>query len=854
MTHVFLLAWRHFAGRPARAITSVVGVGLGLATVLAVLTIDHNTILTMSQRAAPPLANQDIEIRPLRPNPPDLAALRERLNARTDLTAVAGLFFALADLETGAGHHREDIRLCAIEPGGGASLGAYALGDGEDLSQPREVLLSRAIARDLKVRVGDTITLRRTSPKIRGCVGGEMVTMGSDAAPGSEWSVRVCGILAPLNLGTQPVVVMAFAEGLELYAGTHIQPMFWGKLEPGAVYQDVRAELKEWFAVEKPKRALVGERVDQRAFRKGLRLSAFLSLFLGLFVIYNAFSMSLVERIKTIGLLRAIGLTTRELHAVFLIEGLLIGVLGVAAGFLLASLLVVMMKSLGVTSLGYGKPIRILEIPWRELLAIGALGVLSSLLGVVVPLRRAARLSVVEALRAGRASVRRPHRLMRAVLFVGIASSLPLLYLLASPPLGENQRRVLYWVVIASGLLAAVLVTLVLFPGATYAALELLLRPVARKLALETRLALASLSGAEHRVFASVTGLMLVFAGILLISTVTQSLKEETEQFVDRAIGSTVFVKVRPMAKAAVLEAASRVGVNDLCSVSAQVQSPFLIRGAATSPLAEAVPILRDAQTAEAFEQGKTIVLSTLLARSFGYRLGDEVRLSTFSGARAVHVAAISDAFGFFPDDRVFALMSPRAMKELFCVDDSEGTSYIVRARNDGAAAAVKERLQAALGADAVQWVRTGDDVRQLYRDDMSHDFLIFDIILLLTALLASVGMLNSFTIAIIQRRREIGLLRAVGVTLQELQRMLMLEALALAILGGVLALALGLPLTVLAVRSIRVLSQLDVPLALAARILAMPLAGSLLVAVVGCALPLLRVKRLDIAAATKYE
>jgi putative ABC transport system permease protein len=437
-------------------------------------------------------------------------------------------------------------------------------------------------------------------------------------------------------------------------------------------------------------------------------------------------------------------------------------------------------------------------------------------------------------------------------LFVLIASCLPLLYMLASPPLGENQRRVLFLVVIASALLAAMLAVLALFPAVALRALGALLAPTRRRFPLENRLAIASLGGAEQRVFASVTGLVLVFAGIFLISIVTDSLKAETERFVDRAVAGSVFVKSRPMAKADVVAAAARAGVPEIVSLAAQVQAPFLIRGVPSEVAARAVPALASPEALRAFDEGRSIVLSQLLARSFGYRSGDEVKLSTFTGPKSARVAAISDRLGFFPDDRAWAVMSSRAVHDFFCVDDTEGTNYVVTGGSSGDDC--KTRLAEALGAGSVQWIHTGEEMRELYRDDMRHDFLIFDIILLLTVLLASAGMLNSFTIAILQRRREIGLLRAVGVTLRELRTILIMEALSMAVLGGVLALALGLPLAILSVRSIRILSLLDVPLRVSSSVLLLPIGGAVLVATVGCLLPLLRVARLDIAAATKYE
>src|SRR5262245_50489729 len=230
MNHILLLAWRHFASRPARTATSVLGVGLGLATVLAVLTIDHNTILTQLRRSSvPPVARPDVEIRPLRPNPPDLAALRRQLAARTDLQSVAALFFGAVDVAGGrGGAARQDVRLCALEPGAGHAFESYEIAAGEDLEDGADLLVSQSIARELQLQLGDELEVTRATPRVQGCVDGEIITIGEPAPPVDKRTFRVSGILAPLNLGTQPVVVIGFDAAMPLFAGAHVLPLFWG--------------------------------------------------------------------------------------------------------------------------------------------------------------------------------------------------------------------------------------------------------------------------------------------------------------------------------------------------------------------------------------------------------------------------------------------------------------------------------------------------------------------------------------------------------------------------------------------------------------------------------------------------
>ena len=84
----------------------------------------------------------------------------------------------------------------------------------------------------------------------------------------------VAGLIEEDNLGRRRAALIPIGTGLKLYEGTFVNVQYWARLAPEAIYQDVRERLKSGFVVDKPKSALVGERVDQRAFRKSIRIAA----------------------------------------------------------------------------------------------------------------------------------------------------------------------------------------------------------------------------------------------------------------------------------------------------------------------------------------------------------------------------------------------------------------------------------------------------------------------------------------------------------------------------------------------------------------------------------------------------
>ena len=813
------IAWRSLVSRPGRTLTSMLGIAVGVSTVLSVLIVDHNTILTEMMRRTSLSARPDLEIRPVEAGVGSERIPRALLQD-PDLAHVAPAFSSrIRVLDSGAEPDEPmeafDLELVALDRLAGERFDAFRLVEGQTFTadDSRQLLLSEELAAELGVSLGDQLTLQRAVPSLHECQNGELVLVRDEALEGTPREFEVVGLLAQRNLGRRRALLIPYGSGLELFRGAHIQPLFWAHLTSSAIYQDVRQRLKAAYVVDKPKGALVGERVDQLAFRKSVRMTALLSLLLGLFVIYNAFSLSLVQRVRELGLLRAIGLTASEISAAVMLEGALLSLLGVLFGFLLSLLIVMGMRTLGITTLGFGKPLVISDIPWKWTALVLTLGMGAAMLGMIAPLFRVRSLSVVEAVRGGQIAYRPdPTRFIRTLVLALLPGLLLMVFVLATPPLGGRQEdvfrlvtRIAIWLSLTFGL---VLLMPRLVQWAVLGVLRLLLmgRP------LERPVALASTRGSHHRVFGSTLGVGLVLAALLSIHGITKSLKDEAARFSDRTLSGRIFVQTRRLPKVALESARQAPGVTDFYSLSAEVHSPFPIRGIPAEHAERWLSEFRESpELAAEFERGSSIVLSEALAANFGYSIGDQVRLSTFESAYAVRVAVVSDRFGYFPDDRNFALMALPIFRSLFCVDDEQGTQYVFHVDPHQDPDDVQAALLALLPRDSLLRVRTAQQIRSFYLADMNRDFWIFQVILVLTSVLAFVGLWNSLTVALLERRREIGLLRTLGFTSGQMSGMLAAESAALGLVGGALALAAGLPISHDLVEAIRVISRLDV-------------------------------------------
>lgn len=854
------IAWRSLVSRPARTATAVLGIAVGVAAVLSVLIVDHNTILTEELRRPSLSGKPDLEIRPVDATLSG-TVVPQALARDQDLRRVLPLFQSRIRVSAGAGRDEKsaDVELFALDPAAGDAFSAWKVvqGDGFQSSTADEVLLPEPLAAELGLEVGAELRLQRALPSRRECRDGSMVQTQDEQLEGEAKSFRVVGIVENDNLGRRRAVLVPFERGLALYAGAHVQPLYWARLAPEAIYQDVRERLKTTYVVDKPKSALVGERVDQRAFRKSIRIAACLSLLLGLFVIYNAFSLSLVERVREIGLLRALGLTSGQIAAAVVLEGALLALLGCAVGLGLAIGVSYLMKQVGITTLGYGKPLVLHEIPWDLVGIILAAGALAALLGVVAPLLRVRRLSVIEAVRAGQIAYQPdPTRFVRALLLALLPGALLVLYVAATPPLGERQDEVFKIIAKIALWLSLVFGVALLAPNLIHRAVEAVLRLFLAGRPIERPIAAASTRGAHHRVFGSALGLALVLAAVLIIHAITTSLVDETARFADSAMHDRVFVRSRFLPREDIAKAAGAAGVVDCYSLSAEVRSQFPIRGVAPEHAIRWVPELAaDGALAAEFAAGRSLVMSESLATNFGYVVGDQVRLSTYGGAYPVKVAVISDEFGYYPDDRNFAVMALPTFRNLFCVDDSHGTQYVFHVDPEQPAGRVRDAIVSFLvPRDLQEPARTAREVKEFYLADMRRDFWVFQVVLLLTAALAFVGLWNSLTVALLERRREIGLLRTLGFTPGQLGGMLSAESAALGLVGGALAILAGLPVSTFVVDAIRVISRLDVRYVATALDFVLVPVIAIALALIATVPPALRVRAMVVASATRMD
>ncbi len=828
--------------RPARAVFAVLGVALGIAVVVSVFTVDHNTILSARpDRGASGPA--DLEVRPA----DGLTDVKATLSSvpgvgrSTPVFQSDGLLLSRAMAAEGL-FLGEGVRIVSVDPRAAEQMGLMRVETGrapmvvaeEGVLEPREerpsdapplssVWLGRRTAERLGLGVGDELSLsrpRRASKEA--CVEGEVVEVRAEGPQPKRTGFVVEGVLAFEKIGTTSsgdVVVLDLAGGEQVFGRAFNASKFWVERDPSVDVERMQAGLSKDFAYDLRRGAVIGQAADERAFRNGVRLSGLMALALGLFVIFHTLSMSLIERVREVGILHALGSSRGQIARAFFTEALVLvlfaGALGLFGGLGLGKL----MLSQGISSLGLTDTVQhSFDVPWGQALMLTGLGVVVALIGSVFPLLRARNADTVEALRgakAGEAGVAKGFHLFAAFL---LAVILPVVFFGVVDLVGEGSRELVGVILLGVGVLALLIGTPLVVPGVMSRVSRWLAAPFERKFPFAGLLAGRAMAVAPARIAASVAAIALVTAAAVGLRGMTGSLLLETEQWVDEAAVSKVFVDRMPMTELAPLRAALAehpevVGVE---IGTHRIDAPFRIIGLDPGEIGRFGPLATDPDLLEIFASGEGILISGRLAKQRGVEVGDRVPVDTpGSGVQSFRVAAITEAYGYFPNphERAYGVVAMSAMERFFCYDGEQANSLAVTLAPGTDPFLVETVLMGELAGRAEPRFLAGTEIRTLELHDIRRDFLVFDVILLLAAILAGTGVLNGQLLSGLERAGELGVLRALGASQRQIAGSVLLESFVIGLTGAALGLVLGVILVPIVVSSLRVLSGLELPL-----------------------------------------
>ena len=510
-----------------------------------------------------------------------------------------------------------------------------------------------------------------------------------------------------------------------------------------------------------------------------LLVFAAVALVVGTFLILNTFSIVVAQRTRELALLRALGASRRQVTRSVLTEALVVGLVGSTVGLGLGFALAIGLKAL-FGAIGLDLSSAGLVFQWRTVAVAYAVGVLVTLIAAYLPARRAAQVPPVAALRDDVAmpesSLRR--RLVAGTLLAVVGAGLmvwSLAFDAGLSVLGGGVLGVFVGIALISPVIGRPIVSAIAWP------FPRLFGPVGR-------LARGNATRNPRRTSATASALMIGLALVSAMAVIGQSTKASVDHLVASDLRADFVVSNAigaPFSAAIGAQIAQVPGVGEVVPVR---YSPAQIGGedvfaVATDPAGfgrMTSLVVRDGSL-----DGGGLVVARDRADAGGWHVGDTVTVLLPSGPVELPVGGIVE-----PSQLAGSLIVPLGALDQPTPVDS--TVYVTAAAGADPAA-VKAGIDAVVAGLPTITAKDQAQFAAEQRAPVDQLLTVIYALLGLAVVIAVLGIVNTLALSVIERTREVGLLRAVGLSRRQLRTMVRLESVAIAVLGAVLGVGLGL-------------------------------------------------------------
>ncbi len=758
---------REVRSRPSRALLTFLSIAIGVGAVVAVLLSVSTTREAQRDMLRAMAGKADLEVIADGTKGFDYSLLKV-------IRQTPGVDLAVPSIRRYAklvrGKRSATAQVLGIDPKIDQNVRDYEITSGTPLKKLGEILLDASFARSLELKVGDEIRLLGHGGLRQYAVAGLVTARGTTAVSMNNGAYLLL-----------PDAVSAFGTKSKIdQAHLIVNP----QSTPSIVLTALQAALPEAITVQTPPTRNQMAEETMFATENGLYMAIAFALLIAIFIIYNTFQMSVGERRKQIGILRAIGATRSQVSRMILREALWISVIAAAVGCLA-----------GVYGAGFltsaTERLMQVELPgvrltWLPFLIAVGFGVGVSVLGAILPARRASFVQPIEAIRdldlADNDNVKRITRPLCVGAFA-IGISVTVMAVSGWLPLGGDVVGVVFI------LLAIVL----LIPTVLENVSRSLIRGLRPWLGVEAELAQRQLTRHLGRSALTVGVLYIAIsssigmAGNILdnVANVNDWYKRTViGDFFVRATNQSLAVGASPSIPDGIAEQLQQVqGIESIDSVRylsmrsndhsvMLIVRDFVGQSDTFFDLVEGTE--EDAMAG--LSAGK-VVIGSVLARRLNLNVGMSLPLEGPHGTEQLPIVAITNEY---LAGGLTAYMQRDVAERILDVTGVD--AYIVQAE-DSKLTEVEQRLQVVCQQNSIVLESYADVVRVINRTVNSVIASLW-MLLALGCVIAAMGLVNTLTMNILEQTREIGMLRVVAMTRRQVRRMILAEAALLGMLG----------------------------------------------------------------------
>ncbi|MFY9487876.1 MAG: FtsX-like permease family protein [Solirubrobacterales bacterium] len=842
------LAWRSVTARKLRAILNGAGIVLGVALIFAVLSLSKTIVTTFDELFGSVYEGTDIVV-----SGEDLVGTVDQsifekvkaINGVETATGVVGSVVSrVVDGKVESGQSAQ-INVQGIDPDQPDLSGAETL-DGREVGSGDEIALDEAYASANGIKVGDSLeTATQTGLHTFKVVG--IFRLGDGLDFGGQGFGAV-----PLDTGREVFDIPSGFSEIDV------------AIEKGASVTKIQEEIEaaggEGIDARTPSE--ISEDINQQiqGFNIILYFFAAMSLFVGGFLILNSFTMTIAQRLREIGMLRTLGGSRKLITRMILVEAVFLAVLGSVLGIGLGFGL-----AIGLTELvgNFGLPIGGIKYPPEAFIIAPLCGIGASLFGALRPARRAGRIPPIRAvLTEHRAE---PLKLGRRI---SVGSLLVVLGLIGVFILASSSTAPLPVVLAgAFGVIFLFSGVIMLGPVVVPALVRVLSWPLRKLTPIEGRLASDSAKANPVRTASTASGLMIGIAlvaaigslGASFIGSVSDDLDRELEtDFTIQSLtanngGPQAGISPDAIAEVSALPGAKLVEGTHWLWVTSGYAKNWTIYGVDpdkhldfTNPdyVAGGTPPEVYAKIAAG-----EITVPEALAEAKKTKIGDTVELEGPRGKQKFKVAAFQKGNS---TEAASIVMSNEKFLSLYGIEQL--SQILVLADSEDARSTLREGLDKLVAGKYPSFeVLSNEEIKKQIEDQINQVFSIFYVIMLVAIIVSLLGVVNTLLMNVLERTREIGVLRAIGSSRRQIRRVIVQESLLLTLAGAILGLVVGIALGYAFVRGIAASGQsasFHPPVA----IIVMVALLSVIFGVIAALLPARRAARMNVIEAVSYE
>lgn len=856
-----LLLLRSFRSRPARALLSMFGIILGVAGMLAISITNQSALDALNRLFADTSGRSRLAV--ISAGSGGEALPEQILRSVNHLPGVkyaAPLVKITTTLASEAAPSEVGLSFFGFSAGGLVLHGIdtqvelqvrdYHLTAGRFLqpeADDNEIVLVDTFAEDKDIQVGHRIGLVTPNGIERLRVVGLIAKEGPGLTNNGAFGVAPLGTIQRLFNRSGEIDQVDLVVIEEYNSAARLEKL----------RQELQDRLGSQVSIIYP--ASQGQRMTQMLnnYQIGLNFLSGIALFIGAFLIYNAFAMTVVERTREFGMLRAVGMTRAQVTGQVLSEAAILGVFGSALGVGLGVLL-----SRGLSRLMSGLlniDLAQMRIPSEAVIGSLLLGIGVTLVGALLPARSAGKISPIAALRIrGQSS---ESWLIRQGWKPGIAMLIASTAILFWNPFAYDPRFRL-----GSMTVFLLFLSVTLIMPASIPIWEQTTRPALKGIyGASGALGSRNIQRSKLRTTLTVGALLVGVAMILVVQGMTGAFVADLRVWLKAYLGGDIYVNSAvPLRRDLGRQLESIPGVTAAAPLryfAVEWQSPSgdleTINFMAIDPLVHGQVtgfVFSDAQTDTAqalarLAKGDAVFISSVLSEKYHLRTGDKMMLKTRKGLLAFDIVAV--VVDFY-NNGLMVTGNWNDMRRYFRINDAN--TFLVSVDDGAEPAVVREIIDQKLGKRYKLVVELNESLRSRAFGLLDQAFFMFDVLAVISILVASLGVINTLTMNVLERTREIGMLRAIGFTRHQVIQMILAEAGLMGLVGGALGIVFGLLLTRIFLFGMTAMSGYKLTYVLPVRGIVVGLVVALLISQLAASLPALRVAKTPILEAIQYE